>query len=211
MGRSPVTFEGKGIDHAFAIVFLVMGIGPIISVLLDGQLGLEQIEALASVPLAFMACYSFIVRSEVKVPAYSDEILVPLLSYLSPLVLLNLTMFTSARYSFPWFVLLSVAGLILALLSFWSLRRSFAVLPSVRAIVSQGPYRWVRHPLYLGEATFILGMMMLAFNLLSLLVYGIFIALMLARIRMEERKLFTQEEYRLYASSVKYRMIPYVY
>jgi protein-S-isoprenylcysteine O-methyltransferase Ste14 len=192
-------------------VFLVMGIGPIISVLLDGQLGLEQIEALASVPLAFMACYSFIVRSEVKVPAYSEEILVPLLSYLSPLVLLNLTMFTSARYSFPWLVLQSVAGLILALLSFWSLRRSFAVLPSVRAIVSQGPYRWVRHPLYLGEATFILGMMMLAFNLLSLLVFGIFIALMLARIRMEERKLSTQEEYRLYASSVKYRMIPYVY
>jgi len=211
MGRSPITFEGKGIDLAFAMVFLAMGIGPIISVLLIGQLGLEQIEALASVPLAFMACYSFIVRSEAKVPAYTDEILVPLLSYLSPLILLNLTMFTSARYSFPWLALLSVPGLILALLSFFWLRRSFAVLPSVRAIVSQGPYRWVRHPLYLGEAIFILGMMMLAFNLLSLLVYGIFITLMLARIRMEERKLFTQEEYRLYASSVKFRMVPYLY
>jgi len=101
--------------------------------------------------------------------------------------------------------------LMIAAASIVVLRRSFAVLPSVRDIVTRGPYRWVRHPLYLGEAIFVLGVMLLAFNLASLLLYLGFLALMLARIRIEERKLFAQEEYRSYARSVRYRMLPYLY
>jgi protein-S-isoprenylcysteine O-methyltransferase Ste14 len=33
----------------------------------------------------------------------------------------------------------------------WSLRRSFSITVEARALVTHGPYRWVRHPVYLGE------------------------------------------------------------
>jgi protein-S-isoprenylcysteine O-methyltransferase Ste14 len=43
----------------------------------------------------------------------------------------------------------------------WSLRyldRSVSVLAQARALVVQGPYRWVRHPLYMGELVSSLGL-----------------------------------------------------
>jgi protein-S-isoprenylcysteine O-methyltransferase Ste14 len=212
MDRTPVTLEGKVVDYAFALVFAVMGSVPLLALWWGGGgPTLAQFEALASMPLAFLACYSFIIRSSAKVPAYTDEILVPLLSFLSPILLLNLTLLVPASHSDPWLALLFLPGLIIALLSFIALRHSFAVLPSVRGIVTNGPYRWVRHPLYLGEAIYVLGMMLLAYNLLSILGYLVCIALMMARIQMEERKLLTQEEYREYALRVRYRLLPYIY
>jgi protein-S-isoprenylcysteine O-methyltransferase Ste14 len=211
MARRPVTIEDKTFDHAFAMLFAVMGLAPILSVMRTDGGGLAQVEALASVPLAFLACYSFIIRSKAKVPAYTDEIVIPALSYLSPLLVLNIILVIPARFSFPWLALMAFPGLMIAAASIVVLRRSFAVLPSVRDIVTRGPYRWVRHPLYLGEAIFVLGVMLLAFNLASLLLYLGFLALMLARIRIEERKLFAREEYRSYAHSVRYRMLPYLY
>jgi protein-S-isoprenylcysteine O-methyltransferase Ste14 len=51
----------------------------------------------------------------------------------------------------------SAAGALLALGSGWSvwavrsLGRSVGILAQARAVVHCGPYRWVRHPLYLGE------------------------------------------------------------
>jgi len=50
-----------------------------------------------------------------------------------------------------------VAGVLLAAGSGWSvwavrsLGRSVAILAQARTVVHSGPYRWVRHPLYLGE------------------------------------------------------------
>ena len=44
--------------------------------------------------------------------------------------------------------------------SVWSLRflgRNVSVLAQARAVVDQGPYRWVRHPLYAGEIVSSLG------------------------------------------------------
>jgi len=35
--------------------------------------------------------------------------------------------------------------------SIWSLRRSFSITVEAGELVMHGPYRWVRHPVYLGE------------------------------------------------------------
>jgi len=48
-------------------------------------------------------------------------------------------------------VLYSLPGLLLALWSLIVLGFSFSIAPEDRGIVARGPYRLVRHPMYLGE------------------------------------------------------------
>src|SRR5881394_1048149 len=52
------------------------------------------------------------------------------------------------------------AGLGFAICSVAVLGRCFGVLPDVRGLVTRGPYRLVRHPLYLGELTAVLGVVL---------------------------------------------------
>ena len=49
------------------------------------------------------------------------------------------------------------AGTAGAIVTLASLGRSFAILPQARALVTSGPYRWCRHPLYLCEQLSLLG------------------------------------------------------
>ena len=55
---------------------------------------------------------------------------------------------------------LLIAGLAFAIGSVAVLGRCFGILPDVRGLVTHGPYRWVRHPLYLGELTAVLGIVL---------------------------------------------------
>ena len=42
-------------------------------------------------------------------------------------------------------------GLIIMVIGLASLGRSFGIMPRARGLVQSGLYRWVRHPIYLGE------------------------------------------------------------
>jgi len=53
--------------------------------------------------------------------------------------------------------LFGIAGLALALYALRWLGRSFSILPEARRLVTNGPYRFVRHPLYVAEALSTLG------------------------------------------------------
>src|SRR5690242_816722 len=82
------------------------------------------------------------------------------------------------------------AGLLFAIASVAFLGRCFGVLPDVRGLVTRGPYRFVRHPLYLGELTAALGVAVGARRLvLALGVWVVCVALQLARTRYEESSL----------------------
>jgi protein-S-isoprenylcysteine O-methyltransferase Ste14 len=52
---------------------------------------------------------------------------------------------------------LLIAGTAWAVWSLVSLGRNVSVLAQARSVVSQGPYRWIRHPLYAGELVSALG------------------------------------------------------
>jgi protein-S-isoprenylcysteine O-methyltransferase Ste14 len=53
---------------------------------------------------------------------------------------------------------LLVAGTAWSVWALRSLGRSFGILAQARVVVQRGPYRWVRHPLYLGEVVACLGL-----------------------------------------------------
>jgi protein-S-isoprenylcysteine O-methyltransferase Ste14 len=101
------------------------------------------------------------------------------------------------------------AGLLFAIASVAFLGRCFGVLPDVRGLVTRGPYRLVRHPLYLGELTASLGIVLggqrwaPAFG-----AWLVCLSLQLVRTKYEERSLRAEfPEYAPYADRTK-RLIP---
>ena len=92
-----------------------------------------------------------------------------------------------------------------------SLGRSFGIMPRARGLVQSGLYRWVRHPIYLGEFLVFAGIMILAISPLTLAVYAMFVALQVYRLMMEERTLTeAYPEYAAYRARTA-RLLPGVY
>jgi protein-S-isoprenylcysteine O-methyltransferase Ste14 len=104
---------------------------------------------------------------------------------------------------------LLIAGLAFAIGSVAVLGRCFGILPDVRGLVTNGPYRWVRHPLYLGELTAVLGIVLGSRQpLWAGLTWCACVALQLARTGYEERNMSAQfPQYAEYAARTK-RLIP---
>ncbi|MDX6535209.1 MAG: hypothetical protein QOJ13_1394 [Gaiellales bacterium] len=101
-------------------------------------------------------------------------------------------------------------GLVFALVSVSVLGRCFGVLPDVRGLVTRGPYRFVRHPLYLGELTASLGMVVGSDGrLLPAASLAVCALCQLVRTHYEEQALRAEfpDEYGSYAARTK-RLIP---
>jgi protein-S-isoprenylcysteine O-methyltransferase Ste14 len=108
-------------------------------------------------------------------------------------------------------VALSVAGLALSLWSLWHLRSSFSILAEARRVVRTGPYRFVRHPLYLGEALTMLGLCLLQGTLTALAFWAVVNLSQLVRARIEEEKLARSfQDYRDYRQETRF-ILPGIY
>jgi len=92
-----------------------------------------------------------------------------------------------------------------------TLGRCFGLLPACRGIVVAGPYRVVRHPIYLGYLVGHIGFLLVNFSLRNVVVLATLYAAQLIRIVLEERVLGTSEEYRSYRQRVRWRLIPGVF
>jgi protein-S-isoprenylcysteine O-methyltransferase Ste14 len=104
---------------------------------------------------------------------------------------------------------LLICGLSFAIGSVIVLGRCFGILPDVRGLVTRGPYRLVRHPLYLGELTAVLGIVLGSRNpLWAGVAWVACLSLQLARTGYEERNIRAEfPEYAQYAAHTK-RLIP---
>lgn len=89
------------------------------------------------------------------------------------------------------------------------LGRCFGVLPEVRGLVMRGPYRVIRHPVYLGEIGAFVGFVVTSQHWLNLVPLMVFIGSQLVRMRFEEAALTEEypEEYGAYAARTP-RLIP---
>jgi len=104
-----------------------------------------------------------------------------------------------------------IAGISLSLYALRWLGRSFSILPEARRLVTDGPYRYVRHPLYVAEALSTLGVtLQLQQPLGALLAISIYLG-QFARMGYEEEVL--ERAFPEYADYRKrtFRLIPYIY
>jgi len=92
-----------------------------------------------------------------------------------------------------------------------ALGRSFGIVAANRGVVSSGPYRLVRHPIYLGYLVTHAGFLLSNPSVLNLAIYAAAYVFQFARIHAEERILAQDGEYREYLRCVKYRLIPGVF
>jgi len=104
--------------------------------------------------------------------------------------------------------LVAVLACIWLLASVLALGRCFGVLPEARGLVTRGPYRAVRHPVYLGEITACAGLALAAPSLRNGLVLAVFVGAQLVRMGFEERALtHAFPEYAAYAERTP-RLVP---
>ena len=89
-----------------------------------------------------------------------------------------------------------------------SLGRSFSVLPEARRLVTHGPYRYVRHPVYLGELTAFAGLVVASATPRNVLCAAVFALAQATRMRLEEKALASAfPEYADYAARTG-RLLP---
>jgi protein-S-isoprenylcysteine O-methyltransferase Ste14 len=106
---------------------------------------------------------------------------------------------------------LILAGLGWSIVSLVCLGRCFGLFPEARGLVTRGPYRWLRHPLYLGELTAVLGLVVATASAAMLGLFLLLCGLQLWRSRLEEQVLArTFPEYVEY-QRLTYHIVPWFY
>jgi protein-S-isoprenylcysteine O-methyltransferase Ste14 len=104
--------------------------------------------------------------------------------------------------------LIALAAWSWLLVSFLALGRCFGLLPEARGLVTRGPYRLVRHPVYLGEFGAVAGLLVASPTTRNMLLAVAFAAAQTVRMRLEERELTDVfPEYVAYASRTP-RLVP---
>ena len=92
----------------------------------------------------------------------------------------------------------ALAGGAWTLYAVLNLGRCFGILPEARGLVTSGPYRFVRHPVYLGEFLMYGGLVLGAASVWNLAGAAVFVVAQIVRMRLEERAL--EREFPEYAS-----------
>ena len=108
-------------------------------------------------------------------------------------------------------VLLFIGGNLFQLWAKLVLRRSFGVAPANRGVKITGPYKYVRHPMYVGYGIVHISLLLLMFMPVNLLIYAIGWWAQILRIKAEERVLSQDLAYGEYMKQVKWRLIPGIF
>lgn len=104
-------------------------------------------------------------------------------------------------------VLVTLAAF-LSFASLFSIGRRFGVFPALRGLATTGPYRFVRHPMYLAYVIADIGYNLQEWNAGTAVMVMAGWASLLYRIRAEERILSLDPRWSAYADSIRFRLLP---
>ena len=102
----------------------------------------------------------------------------------------------------------AIVSMIIIVYSLLSLGRNIGFVPAQRRVVTQGAYRFVRHPIYTGTFVSLLAFVLRAFSPLNAAVAIGLVALLMLRGVIEERFLREDAGYAAYLQQVRWRWIP---
>lgn len=126
----------------------------------------------------------------------------------APLLLRPVDAVTSLE---PFGAGIQFVGMLVTVAALLSLRRSFGVVAANRGVRTGGLYRFVRHPLYgsyiIGYAGFLLG----NFTVWNVLIVVLMFMCQYLRTRAEEHILLKDPAYQVYAASIRYRFLPFIF
>jgi protein-S-isoprenylcysteine O-methyltransferase Ste14 len=103
---------------------------------------------------------------------------------------------------------LMALGLALSFYAKITLWRSFGLVAANRGVKRHGPYRVIRHPMYLGYAITQVGFTLLNPVWSNVFIYGAAFGLQILRLKAEEGLLVRDPVYAAYMERVKYRLAP---
>lgn len=132
---------------------------------------------------------------------------------LAALAWLALTGPVIATHPLP--LLMELAGGVVGIWALWTmgfrqLRIGPEVAPAAR-FIAQGPYRWIRHPMYTSVLLLTLSVLWNHFTWVRLVVWLVLLANLLVKIRVEEFLLLQRfSEYTQYRERTK-RLVPLIY
>jgi protein-S-isoprenylcysteine O-methyltransferase Ste14 len=102
-------------------------------------------------------------------------------------------------------------GLSFTVIGFLALGRSFGVVAANRGLTVRGPYRVVRHPIYLSHAITMSGFLIANPAPVNFAIAAVVVTCQLLRINAEERILSDTSDYAEYRTRVRWRLVPHVY
>jgi len=115
----------------------------------------------------------------------------------------------------PGYVASPAAGLVLvtlaaglSLVSLVTMGRRFGVRPALRGLATNGPYRFVRHPMYLSYLLADIGYNLQEWNFVTLLLVLVGWMSLVYRIHAEERVLSQHAKWPAYVALARYRLFP---
>jgi len=157
-----------------------------------GHYGFKPLWAVETVIFIVFLISYIIRRDPVQRSRGVCEILIPLVGGVLPFALLfsppHRFITDQITYVYAIFIWMTAASSP-TVWGLWTLRRSFSVTVEVRDLVTGGPYRFIRHPVYLGEILTAAAVAALRFSLINMTIFALFVAIQLYRSKMEEEKL----------------------
>jgi protein-S-isoprenylcysteine O-methyltransferase Ste14 len=161
----------------------------------------------------FYVLLALLIMTRSPAKAEADGLLPRIAAFVGTYLPWTITFFGKTDQALPNLVSTAcvLTGMIMMLVTIRHLGRSFSLVPQARSVVQTGPYRWIKHPLYLAEEIVVLGVVLQYLTPLTVIVMVLHISIQVCRILYEEDLLRRNcPEYSSYEAS-RWRLIPYIW
>ena len=185
-----------------------------VAIKIGASLGDPWPSLLSSFCLAsFYMLLALLIMTRSPAKAQADGLLPRIAAFVGSYLPWTITFFGQTDQALPNFLSTAcvLIGMIMVLVTIRHLGRSFSLVPQARSVVQTGPYRWIKHPLYLAEEIAILGVVLQYLTPVTVIILVLHIGVQVCRILYEEDLLRRNcPEYSSYEAS-RWRLIPYVW